>query len=111
MWKVKLELSPELGAPGDDNSMNKGTDFRPHPNSQSDDQRYCADPPESEGPARREQAPHRVRLPGFITDEEIGLGDVVRRTTSYLGIQPCGGCERRAAALNRWLVFTHRKPT
>jgi hypothetical protein len=50
--------------------------------------------------------PHRVRLPGFITDDQIGLGDVVTRATSYLGIQPCGGCERRAAALNRWLTFT-----
>jgi len=53
-----------------------------------------------------ESSPHRVRLPGFITDEEIGLGDVIKRTTSYFGIQPCGGCERRAAALNRWMVFT-----
>ena len=53
-----------------------------------------------------EHPPHRVRLPGFIIDEEIGLGDVIKRTTSYFGIQPCGGCERRAAALNRWLTFT-----
>ena len=52
--------------------------------------------------------PHRVRLPGFITDDEIGLGDVIKRATSYLGIQPCGGCGRRADALNRWLVFTKR---
>jgi hypothetical protein len=49
--------------------------------------------------------PHRMRLPGFITDEEIGLGDVIKRTTSYFGIKPCGGCEQRAAALNRWMVF------
>ena len=57
------------------------------------------------------QLPYRVRLPGFITDEEIGLGDVVKRATSYLGIAPCGGCEQRAAALNRWMVFTngHRR--
>jgi hypothetical protein len=47
-----------------------------------------------------------MRLPGFINEEEIGLGDVVKRTTSYFGIKPCGGCEHRAAALNRWLVFT-----
>ena len=57
-----------------------------------------------------EHEPHRVRLPGFIADEEIGLGDVIKRTTSYLGIQPCGGCERRATALSHWLVFTNRKP-
>ena len=50
-----------------------------------------------------------ARLPGFITDEEIGLGDAIKRTTSYFGIKPCGGCERRAATLNRWLVFTPRR--
>jgi hypothetical protein len=52
--------------------------------------------------------PERVRLRGFITDEEIGLGDAIKRVTYSLGIQPCAGCERRAAALNRWLVFTRR---
>lgn len=51
---------------------------------------------------------HRVNLPGFITDEEIGLGDVIKRVTTTFGIRPCGGCERRAAALNRWVVFTGR---
>lgn len=49
---------------------------------------------------------HRVRLPGFISAEETGLGDVVKRATSYVGIRPCGGCEGRAAALNRWMVLT-----
>jgi hypothetical protein len=57
-------------------------------------------------PDQDKPPPHRVRLPGFITDEEIGLGDVIKRTTSYFGIQPCRGCEQRAAALNRWMVFT-----
>jgi hypothetical protein len=52
-------------------------------------------------PDQSELPSHRVRLPGFITDEEIGLGDVIKRTTSYFGIKPCGGCEQRAAALNR----------
>ena len=51
----------------------------------------------------------RIRLPGFITDEEIGFGDVIKRATSYFGIQPCGGCESRAAVLNRTLVFTNRE--
>jgi len=48
---------------------------------------------------------HHVRLPGFVTDEQIGLGDAIERVTSYIGIRPCGGCKRRAAALNRWMVF------
>jgi len=52
--------------------------------------------------------PHRVRLPGFIVDEEIGFGDVIKRTTYVMGIKPCSGCEQRAAALNRWMVFTPR---
>lgn len=50
----------------------------------------------------------RVRLPGFVTDEDVGLGDVIKRGTSNLGIRPCGGCQRRAAALNRLVVFTGR---
>ena len=66
----------------------------------------------SENNAHQDQSehlPHRVRLPGFTTDEEIGLGDVIKRTTSYFGIQSCGGCGRRADALNRWLVFSKRQ--
>ena len=50
--------------------------------------------------------PVRLRLPGFIRDEEVGLGDAVKRVTYAMGIRPCGGCEKRAAALNRWMVFT-----
>lgn len=57
---------------------------------------------------QRERLPHRVRLPGFVTDEEIGLGDLVTRASSYLAIRPCGGCKARAAALNRWMVFGRR---
>jgi hypothetical protein len=53
-----------------------------------------------------ERKARRVRLPGFITDEDIGLGEVIKRATSAVGIKPCGGCGRRAAALNRWVVFT-----
>jgi len=37
-----------------------------------------------------------------------GLGDAIKHVTYALGIRPCGGCERRAAALNRWFVFTGR---
>ena len=59
-------------------------------------------------PHSKERSAHRVHLPGFVSDEEIGLGDVVTRATSLFGIRPCGGCERRAAALNRWMVFTGR---
>jgi hypothetical protein len=50
--------------------------------------------------------PHRVRLPGFLIEDEIGLGDVIKRATYAMGFQPCGGCQKRAAALNRWITFT-----
>jgi hypothetical protein len=50
--------------------------------------------------------PYRLRLPGFVRDGEIGLGDAVKRATYAMGVRPCGGCERRASAMNRWMVFT-----
>ena len=53
---------------------------------------------------------YQVRLPGFITDEAVGLGDVIKRATYAIGIKPCGGCERRAATLNRWVGFSGRPP-
>jgi hypothetical protein len=59
-------------------------------------------------PERKEE-PLRVRLPGFVGEENIGLGDVVTRMTSAFGIRPCGGCLDRAAALNRWMMFSPRK--
>lgn len=58
---------------------------------------------------KAERRPHRVRLPGFVSDEDVGLGDVVKRATYAAGVKPCGGCERRAAALNRWVVFSGRR--
>jgi hypothetical protein len=53
-----------------------------------------------------EREPHRVRLPGFLIEEEIGLGDAIKRVTYARGMKPCGGCEKRAAALNRWMHFS-----
>ncbi len=59
---------------------------------------------------KHESQPYRMRLPGFIIDGDVGLGDVIKRATSAVGIRPCGGCERRAATLNRWLAFSGRRP-
>ena len=61
------------------------------------------------GAADKRHQPYRVRLPGFITEEDVGLGDVIKRATYAVGIKPCGGCERRASALNRWMVFSGRR--
>ena len=60
-----------------------------------------------DGPQR--PAPHRVRLPGFVSETEVGLGDVIKRATSLAGIRPCGSCHERAAGLNRWMVFSGRR--
>ena len=54
----------------------------------------------------KKRQPYRIRLPGFVTEKEIGLGDVIKRATSAVGIRPCGGCEQRAATLNSWFTFT-----
>ena len=53
-----------------------------------------------------EHISHRIRLPGFLIEQEIGLGDVIKRANFSIGIRHCGGCEKRAAALNRWLRFS-----
>jgi hypothetical protein len=56
-------------------------------------------------PAPSEGQPHRLRLPGFMGDEEIGLGDAIKRAASYFGARPCGGCEQRRIALNYFMTF------
>ena len=62
---------------------------------------------EENGPPGRGEAPvHQVRLPGFLVEEEIGLGDVIKRVTYAMGVTPCAGCEQRAAALNQWMTFS-----
>jgi hypothetical protein len=57
-------------------------------------------------PVGSEREPIRIRLPFFIKDEDIGLGTAIKYVTSAMGIKPCAGCEKRAAALNRWMRFT-----
>ncbi len=56
---------------------------------------------------RARRSSHRIKLPGFIK-EEVGLGDLIKKATYSAGIKPCAGCRRRAATLNRWLVFSPR---
>jgi hypothetical protein len=62
--------------------------------------------PEPVGNTTRDREPFRVRLPGFMGDAEIGLGDATGRVTGALGFRSCGGCVRRAEMLNRWLVVS-----
>jgi hypothetical protein len=59
-----------------------------------------------EMPASDSAGPLRVRLPGFVADKDIGLGDLVTRMTRAAGITPCGACQERARKMNRWVAFT-----
>ncbi|MFI1965272.1 hypothetical protein ACH429_14365 [Streptomyces pathocidini] len=60
-------------------------------------------------PSASRPARFRVRLPGFLVEEEeIGLGDAIKKATTAAGIRPCGGCHGRAAALDQWVRFVSR---
>lgn len=61
---------------------------------------------DEENPTRTRRT---VRLPVFVSDEPVGLGDVIKRATSTIGIKPCGGCAQRAAWLNNRVAFTGRR--
>jgi hypothetical protein len=45
----------------------------------------------------------------FVSDEPVGLGHVIKRATSAIGVRPCGGCTQRAARLDSRVAFTGRK--
>src|SRR5690348_7072367 len=79
-----------------------GDSFRPQPERRLMNKKEPATDRRQEPEAR----PRRVRLPGFLIEEETGLGDAIKRVTYAMGIEPCAGCEKRAAALNRWVRFT-----
>lgn len=53
---------------------------------------------QEQGQERAERGPFRVRVP-FLPDN-VGLGDVVASLTKAAGVKPCGGCQKRRAALN-----------
>jgi hypothetical protein len=37
-------------------------------------------------------------------DNSVGLGDVIARITSAVGIKPCKGCKKRQSWLNRFKI-------
>jgi hypothetical protein len=51
----------------------------------------------------------RIRLPGGVVRDEIGLGALLARMTAAAGIPPCADCEKRAAALDHLVVFSSGK--
>jgi hypothetical protein len=67
-----------------------------------------AEPEDHRPPPAEARRP--VRLPGLVLDEDVGLGTALKGVTAAFGVRPCGGCDRRAAALDRWFVFTARRP-
>ena len=36
----------------------------------------------SDAPREGRREPYRVRLPGFVSEEDVGLGDAIKRATS-----------------------------
>jgi len=48
----------------------------------------------------------RIPVPFRMNQPPVGLGDVVKRVTTAVGFRPCGGCQKRAQALNRLVQFT-----
>lgn len=56
---------------------------------------------------KQAQAALKVGVP-FRLEEEVGLGDVIKRVTAKVGITPCAPCQARAEAMNRRVVFTGR---
>jgi hypothetical protein len=64
---------------------------------------------ESASTKRSDRQPIRVRLPGFLIDEDVGLGDVIKQVTFRMGVSPCSGCEHRAKTLNSWVVFSRSR--
>jgi hypothetical protein len=55
-----------------------------------------------------EQPKRTLRIPGFIIDEDIGLGGITKRALYVLGVKPCAGCDGRASKLDKILTFSPR---
>lgn len=51
------------------------------------------------------RARRRLEIPVPGLGREVGLGRVIARVTTALGVPACGGCERRAAVLDGRVVF------
>jgi hypothetical protein len=53
-----------------------------------------------------------IRVPGFVAERDVGLGDLIGLATRMAGVAPCRGCAERAARLNRAIVMgpTRRQP-
>lgn len=52
--------------------------------------------------------PMQFRLP-IPLPEPVGLGQLLTRATTAVGIKPCEGCKRRARALDKVVTVAGRK--
>lgn len=59
---------------------------------------------------QEEKKPVKLKIPGFLREEEetIGLGDLIKRVTTSVGIKPCGACNKRAQTLNNWMTISKK---
>jgi hypothetical protein len=52
------------------------------------------------------QASSFVSIPRRGDRASLGLGQLIKRLTSWAGLQPCGSCLERAARLDQLVAFT-----
>lgn len=89
---VKLaELSPRLANLAE--MLELGKQFAIHATVEDAIQSYV--------PAKKTR---QLRVPLPLA-KGIGLGDLIKRLTTALGIKPCSGCEQRAEKLNQMVVL------
>jgi hypothetical protein len=62
--------------------------------------------PNSEAEAAGDPVRVRIRLPGGVVKDEIGLGSLLARMFAAAGVPPCADCEKRAEALDHLVVFS-----
>jgi peroxiredoxin len=57
------------------------------------------------GKSPQDGARHEIRLPiKAISQQGIGMGDVVKHLTNAVGFKTCQSCEQRRQKLNRWMI-------
>lgn len=59
---------------------------------------------------QEEKKPVNLKIPGFLRDDEatVGLGDLIKRVTTSVGIKPCEPCNKRAQILNTWMTISKK---
>ena len=50
------------------------------------------------------KSPWRIPIPGL--PHEVGLGQAIAKATQAVGVKPCGGCKKRAEAMDKQVVFS-----